>query len=108
MSLYAILRHNNVFSRAAALSPSLDIDIDKLCQMIKDAEPANDTVIYMDYGSKEFGYESWSRQNFVRTAELLGSKDILLTTRLIPGGEHNEASWEKQLPFVIPTLMYNI
>jgi len=26
----------------------------------------------------------------------------------VPEGEHNEASWEKQLPFAIPTLMYNI
>lgn len=108
MSLYAILKHNNVFSRAAALSPSLDIDIEKLCEMIQEAELSPDTVLYMDYGQKEFSYEGWSRANFVRTAQLLGAKDILLSTRLIPDGEHNEASWERQLPFVIPTLMYNI
>ena len=108
MTLYALLKHNDFFSRGAALSPSLDIDIDQLCQMIQEAELAPDTVLYMDYGRREFDYENWSRNNFVRAASLLGSKDILLSTRLVPDGEHNEASWEKQLPFAIPTLMYNI
>lgn len=108
MTLYALLMHNDVFSRGAALSPTLDIDIDQLCQMIQEAELTPDTVLYMDYGRREFDYEHWSRNNFVRAAQLLGSKDILLSTRLVPEGEHNEASWEKQLPFAIPTLMYNI
>ncbi len=108
MSLYAVLKHNDVFSRAAALSPSLDIDIEKMCQLAQDAEMAPDTVIYMDYGSEEFGYESWSRANFARVAHILGHKNILLSTRLVPGGQHNETTWEKQLPFAIPTLMYNI
>ena len=108
MTLYALLKHNDVFSRGAALSPTLDIDIDQLCQMIQETELTPDTVLYMDYGRREFDYEHWSRDNFVRAAQLLGSKDILLSTRLVPEGEHNEASWEKQLPFAIPTLMYNI
>lgn len=107
MSLYAVLVHNDVFSRAAAQSPSLDIDIEKLAQLVQDSNPIKGTVIYMDYGSKELSWEPCSRKNFSRIATLLAEKNIMLTTRLVPGGKHNEASWERQLPFAIPTLMYN-
>ena len=30
------------------------------------------------------------------------------TSRIVPGGTHSEASWEKQLPFVFHTLMYEL
>ena len=35
-------------------------------------------------------------------------RGIHLTSRLVPGGTHSEASWEKQLPFVFHTLMYEL
>ena len=35
-------------------------------------------------------------------------RGIHLTARLVPGGTHSEASWEKQLPFVFHTLMYEV
>ena len=37
--------------------------------------------------------------------ELL-DRQVLLTSRIIPGGEHCEACWEEQVPFFINTLMY--
>ena len=33
---------------------------------------------------------------------------IHLTSRIVRGGTHSEASWEKQLPFVFHTLMYEL
>ena len=27
---------------------------------------------------------------------------------IVPGGTHSEASWEKQLPFMFHTLMYEV
>ena len=31
-----------------------------------------------------------------------------VTSRIVPGGTHSEASWEKQLPFMFHTLMYEV
>ena len=36
------------------------------------------------------------------------ARGINLTARVVPGGNHSEASWEKQLPFVFHTLMYEL
>ena len=39
---------------------------------------------------------------------LLLSKGVLLDCLLVPGGEHCEASWERQIPFFLNTLLYGI
>ena len=39
------------------------------------------------------------------TSQLL-EKGVWLTSRIIPGGEHCEASWEEQIPYFINTLLY--
>ena len=33
---------------------------------------------------------------------------LLLESRIVPDGEHNEASWEKQIPFFMDTLFYGL
>lgn len=106
MSLYAVLEYNQVFSRAAALSPSLWLSPADSEQMIRRSKPRPDTVIYMDYGSREMGNHIRMRRAFGKTATLLLEKRILLDCRIVPGGEHCEASWEKQIPFFMNTLMY--
>lgn len=108
MSLYAVTVHNDIFSRAAALSPTLDADINLLSDLIQNSEIGSDTVIYMDYGSNEFDQEPFQPDNFARISDDLFRKGTYLSTRVVPGGDHSEASWERQLPFAIPTLMYGI
>ena len=53
MSLYAVLKYNKVFSRAACLSPSIWVSEEKLRDLIRNAPVLPDTVVYMDYGSRE-------------------------------------------------------
>lgn len=106
MSLYAVLHYNHVFSRAAALSPSLWISPSASEEMIKASHPAPDTIIYMDYGSVEMGNRIRMRKAFGKIATLLLGKRVLLDCRIVPGGEHCEASWEQQIPFFMNTLMY--
>ncbi len=106
MSLYAVLEYNDVFSRAAALSPSLWLSPADSERMIKRSRPLPDTVIYMDYGSREMGNHLKMRRALGKAATLLLEKRILLDCRIVPGGEHCEASWEKQIPFFMNTLMY--
>ena len=35
-----------------------------------------------------------------------GQKQILLESRIVPNGDHCEASWEKQIPFFMNCLLY--
>ena len=108
MSLYALLEYNNVFSRAAALSPSLWVAPDRLARLVRGAEVRSDTVLYMDYGSRELGNHELMQGQFARIAGQLLNRGIKLTCRIVPGGDHCEASWEKQIPFFINTLMYEL
>lgn len=106
MTLYAVLEYNSVFSRGAALSPSVWVARRRMEQMIEQAKVAPDTVIYMDYGSEEFKNHANMRNLFARVAFLLMEKQILTVSRIVPGGQHCEASWERQIPFFMNTLLY--
>ena len=106
MSLYALLAYNHVFSRAAALSPSLWCAPAQLEKLIREAEIAPDTVLYMDYGQREMDNHAKMSRRLSRTARLLLERGVLLDFRIVPGGEHCEASWERQIPFFMNTLLY--
>ncbi|MCF2553579.1 alpha/beta hydrolase [Faecalicatena contorta] len=106
MSLYAVVKYNHIFSKAAALSPSLWVSAPKLSDMIKKARIRANTVVYMDYGSREFRNHEGIRDQFAAISTLLLKKKVLLETRIVPGGSHCEASWEKQIPFFMNTLLY--
>ena len=106
MSLYGVLRYNRVFSKAAALSPSVWIAPEKMFRMIKNARLKGDTVIYTDYGSEEFRNHEGMEELYKETVERLMDRHIYVTSRVVPHGSHTEANWEKQLPFAINTLLY--
>jgi predicted alpha/beta superfamily hydrolase len=106
MSLYAVTRWNHIFSRAAALSPHLWADKEALLQLIRTAPLSPDTVVYMDWGSEEVDREM--ARDMRRTADALFDRNVAVTARTVPGGDHSEASWERQAPFFIETLMYGI
>ena len=108
MSLYALLQYNDTYSRAAALSPSIWVAPDKLSGLVGRAKLAPGTVLYMDYGSREMGNHEGIRREFSNLSGKLMTRGIHLTSRIVPGGTHSEASWEKQLPFMFHTLMYEV
>ena len=106
MSLYALMEYNHVFSRAAALSPSLWTDPRKVKAMIQKANLNPNTILYMDYGSEEITHHRSMRRIYGDMTSLLIQKGVLVESRIVPGGDHSEASWEKQLAFVMRTLLY--
>ena len=108
MSLYALLQYNEVFSRAAALSPSIWVSPEKLSGLVGRAKLDPGTVLYMDYGSREMGNHEGMRRGFAEMCSKVLTRGIHLTSRIVPGGTHSEASWEKQLPFMFHTLMYEV
>ncbi len=108
MSIYALMEYNHVFSRAAALSPSLWASPAEVQNMLTTAQFEPDTVLYVDYGSEEFGNHRNMRRAFGELATLLMWRKLSLHCRIVPDGTHCEASWEKQIPFFMETLLYNL
>ena len=106
MSLYAVTAYNHVFSRAAALSPSVWIVDGRMAELIRKTSYQPGTVVYMDYGSREMGNHQGMRRCFVDTADALAEQGVLLACRIVPNGDHCEASWEEQIPFFMPVLFY--
>lgn len=108
MSLYGVMEFNHVFSRAGALSPSVWVAPGKLSKLAREAELGEDTVIYTDYGSEEGMQRPKVARQLSKLADILESRDVMMTRRIVPGGTHCEACWERQLPFLIPALMYGL
>ena len=108
MSLYAVTKYNHVFSRAAALSPSVWAAGGRLDRMLREAEIAPGTVVYMDYGENELNNHADMLHRFSRVASILMERGVLLNCRIVPGGDHCEASWERQIPFFMDTLFYGL
>lgn len=105
MTLYALIKYGKYFSKGAALSPSLWVNggqtIEKL---LNGAKFSQNTFIYMDYGSEEFLNHSDQRKAFAQTSAVLIDKGVNLTSRVVAGGTHSEASWQKQIPYFLKSL----
>ena len=106
MSLYAVVEYNDVFSRAACLSPSLWVARWQVDSMIQRTKLSPDTVIYMDYGSREMGNHDGMRKLFATITARLMDKQAWVTSRIVPNGDHCEACWEEQIPFFMHILEY--
>ena len=104
MSLYSVCCWNHVFSKAACLSPSLWITSEPFMSMLESAQLQTDTCIYMDYGSEELPNHEGSDRALIWVQQLLMSKGVYPTLRIVPGGSHCEASWEKQIPVFMECL----
>ena len=104
MALYGVCAYNQVFQRAACLSPSLWVDAAKAMQFISKATMRSDTVVYMDYGSEEMDNHFGNAGSLLAAAQLLLIKQVNLTLRIVPGGTHSEGSWEKQIPVFMDCL----
>ena len=99
MSLYAVTARNDVFSRAAALSPSLWAGGRRLPELIRTAAFSVPTRIYLDTGTGEQPPEQHrDMAALFETAALLTAAGADVSARLVPGALHNEAAWEKRIP----------
>ena len=104
MALYGASAYNSVFQRAACLSPSLWVAPGKVMELIAKARIRPDTTIYMDYGENEMANHVASQAVIPSAVYLLLTKGVNLAFRIVPGGNHSEASWEKQIPIFMECL----
>lgn len=108
MGLYAVIKYNHIFSRTAALSPAVGFCMEQMRQLIDNSILDTNTVIYMDCGSIEMNSYGGIRSDFASITAQLINKGVFVCSRIIPDGTHCEASWEKQIPFFMETLFYNL
>ena len=47
-------------------------------------------------------------RNLEEVMAILLERQVKLDFRIVPGGSHCEASWERQIPFFMQTLLYNL
>ncbi len=99
MALFAVLRYNTWFSKAAVISPSIVPAMDSFRREVQDSL-SPDTRIFFSWGTGEYK-ESYN--NLVAACILELEKEVQkqgVQTYLFcqPGGQHNEASWEHQVP----------
>ena len=99
-----MIQYNHIFSKAAALSPSIYFGTNKLTEMIRLKELYKDTDVYMDYGSEEFHGHKNAAAAFKKVFSVLMDRQVRVCARVVPGGTHCEASWERQIPIFMKCL----
>lgn len=99
MALYGVLRHNQVFSKAACVSPAVGFAMREFRQEVKQAMLHPDTRIFFSWGTHE-----WKKSDAPMTRNILELEGMVqeksASTWLYhqQGGHHCEADWELQIP----------
>ena len=116
MSLYAAVRYNRWFSKAACLSSTIQPCSENFEKDIAEFAIDPDTRVYLSWGSEEgHGTKEYprsdSRDDMTRRNSGLAARLELkgATVRLYcqQGGRHCEADWEKQVPLFMNFLWMN-
>ena len=116
MSLYAVIRHNDVFSKAACLSSTIAPCMEDFIEDIGAADIHPDTRVYLSWGTEEGGgaylYPRKDNHAIMTTrneqiAHWLTEKGVSTRVYCQQGGHHCEADWEKQVPVFMPYLWQN-
>lgn len=105
MALYALMEYNQIFSRAAALSPSLWTSPRDIHRIISHANLDPDTFLYINYGSEEFSNHANQRRAYRETVGHLRRRGVDVYSYIVPGGTHCEACWQEQIPYFMRTLL---
>ena len=107
MSLYAVVRYNRWFSKAACLSSTIQPCSENVEEDVAQFDVDPDTRVYLAWGSEEgHGTKEYprsdSRDDMTRRNSGIAARLELrgATVRLYSqqGGRHCEADWEKQVP----------
>jgi predicted alpha/beta superfamily hydrolase len=104
MALYGVCNYNHVFRKAACISPSFWMSKDKVLDIVTQADIDTDSYVYIHYGSAELPNHAPSSEALVSVARLLLTRRVNVVLKIMPGGIHNESSWEMQIPLFMDYL----
>ncbi len=109
ISLYALLRHPQVFGGALAMSPSLWFGGGALMKMAEGPPLDPSTRIYIDLGEREMGpFGLFLVKGLGQTLHNRGLDRRHLRVRVDPKGRHNEADWRRRLPMAVNFLLRSL
>lgn len=97
MSLYAVIKYNKVFSKAAAVSPEFFGCLPEFLKELNNSKIHPDTRLFMSWGTEE-DKRGWMTSRITKmeaAAQKRGVRTWLLNQQ---GGHHCEADWEMQNP----------
>lgn len=98
MALYGIIKFNHIFSKAAVISAAFQPAMNYFRNDIGNGTFNSDSKMFLSWGTNELNDE-WDLENRIREIEWLaqqkGFKTYLLRNE---GGNHNEASWQHEVP----------
>lgn len=107
MSEYMIAEYNDVYSKAACVSPSTHFCYENLKKLIRSHTFHHDTKIYIDQGSQEVH----GKRLFIDAMEMMLKMNHLYNQagcktfpHLTPGGHHTESDWERVVPVFLEYL----
>ena len=105
VSLYLGLKHPDVFSKVAVMSPSVWWDRRAILRNVRDARPKPRLKIWIDIGTREGRHHVDNAQLLKVGLERQGwTEGDDLHYEEIPGGTHSEAAWAERFGRVLQFL----
>ena len=107
MSMYCIAKYNDVYSKAACLSSTMDITLEPLLELIQNSTIDPNTRIYMDFGSREVRSKNGFAEavdRMLRINHEFQEKHCNTFPNVVVGGRHSEATWETLVPLFLQYL----
>ena len=105
VSLYVGLKHPNVFSRLAVMSPSVWWDRRVILKHVRDARPKPDLRLWVDIGTRE-GVLHVHNTRLLKAGLLKAGwvEGVDLHYEEVPGGTHSEGAWAARFDRVLEFL----
>lgn len=112
MAYYSVLTYNDVFSKAAVLSPSFMICTSQIIKLTSDTNINPNTRIFISFGSLEFGPFATRELNAIQElnnglVKLIQTKGGKAKYLFLEGAKHNEASWGRIVPLFMNYLWHH-
>ena len=106
MALFAVIRYNDWFSKAACLSSAISPCMSQLDNEFKCCSISPDTRVYLSWGTREVqgvtdhiheDKNSYISKRNRLLAKRITSKGAVAQVYCQPGGQHCEADWARQV-----------
>ncbi|MBQ1439580.1 MAG: alpha/beta hydrolase [Solobacterium sp.] len=113
MSMYGIIRYNDIFSKAACVSTGIFWNLSDFRKDLKQVQLSPDTRIYMSWGEIESGkaahngnpeFDTREARSTRKFEKELQAKNARTYLYFQPNGRHCEADWAAQVPLFLDWL----